>query len=1411
MSTKVELFKTRRVALLALALIALVASLPASAAHAQVRTPVSYDFEECENVESFALREELNRITQAAFEREQRAIDLAALVDRHWRTLGLDAVVDSEVEAATQRVMDETGLLNRLYSGWSASKAQELTWQVADNAFSSQEVRRGFEGLSRAVSDDLVAEFQLVAVRSASSALLCVQAYIDDTISPTMAAVLDKEIQTGLDNLRPSTANEFTFLDIARNKPKLTSGVGIVVTSQVAKSLGPRLAQQVAGKVVARVLGRLGGALVPIAGWIVGAGLILWDLWSGRDGSFPRIREELQKEEVKREIRQQITLSMDNELSRQRPELARKLSNGVYMRWQEFRRKYARVLELGERNARFKAILDRTAVHEVKILTEFVAVVEGRFGAEELESLIAQGRFKRVLDLPEQALDMLRAGVEPADVIEWAELTDSRIARVVETGLYALASPSDFEDGGQVVRAVALSDTALLRRLMQLEYSGRSVLLSLSTRQARWILKELADGQLNWLPSYLEGLSLRSRNALLDFAMRDRRVIAKLHSSQALQTRFQPVAALAGERPEFRKILDSTSSDDIGALSSLFAIASDALEPDALHQLIDSGRFEEILSLPRPAFAILRDTSDPAVVLEWGALAGNALAQVVRKGIHLLAQPSDIATRDSLDRVLALDHQGAVERLFALQRKSRARLLTLPPDLAREFLISMPEDDLDLLANYVAALNLRDAALMAYFLLARPDILPILTDSPNLRSRLPRVLALSAKNPDLSATLDGIAVADVEKLANLTAIAAQNLSERELNAEIRSGRFKRVLALPQSAFDILVEKGDLGVVLDWAALAEENIEAVVETLLYRHASPSDFGSRDALNRTLALQDREAIGLLMQLDELQRVVLLSLSTETARSTLHAFSLEDLPWLALFIAKMEPGAKDPAMNFLNERPELLPELRRLSDLSARFPRLVLLALEIPSLETILNSTPPEQMDKLSALVASADASMSVDAIRAMIASQQFEAVLALRREAFAILRHTGDPAALLAWADLAGEGIGRVVDAGLYATSVRPGAFSGREEMDKVLDLGNSVAIQVVMRLSIEDRTSILRLPAKEAVEILVSDLQKEDLGWLAASLPGLDPQTRQLLTKAVAEKQGLVAELKRSDELAAGFTRLLETAGSTPKFLELLESINAAEVAQMTRLLLVAEDALSPENLLAMIESGQFALILSLPRQSFEILRETKDPGLVIRWAELAGDALPRVVSTGLYRIASPQEIRNRAELDALWTLENDAAVRSVLLLGPDERDAVLSLPPALATELVASLTPDELSLLAQTPLADWTLEERSVLAQHALQNPALLPELQENDVRKALAASRNKTPTLHFLAQRAGQELPLWPTAALLPDLVSATSGELPFSLFWRYHSSQLMSILSVLVLMVAAALAVLWLRRSKG
>ncbi len=500
------------------------AILPAKTARAQ-ETPPIHTVQECEQVEEARLRDELNAITQSVFEAD---LSVAAIVDRNWAALNVDATIDAAVDAAIERVRNEEGYWSRFMSNWSPEKAEELTTKVANYTFGSPRFQDAVDQLSTAIASELTAEIRMMTAKSASSALLCVQEFIGATFSQTIASALDEQIQSKLDEMRiDPDAEDANFLAILKLHPELVGGVGVIIGSQIAKRLAQKIAQSLAGKVLARILGKVATIGIPLVGWIIGGGLIIWDLIKGGEGALPQIRKSLQGEDVKAEIRAQIAKEVDEELQTELPQLARSVANDVFSRWRDFLLKFARVLDLAQTNPRFQTILNNTTTDQVDKLSELVALADETLEPERLGRIIDTGQFERIFYLPQPAFEILRVS-DPEVVIAWADLAGEAIVEVVETELYRVASPSAFRDREALERVLALQDPEAIQQWMLLNQEERDLLLGLPTAQIRQVIAALSAEDLSWLAAYLTELPPDDTNLLVDRILREPRLMPQL-------------------------------------------------------------------------------------------------------------------------------------------------------------------------------------------------------------------------------------------------------------------------------------------------------------------------------------------------------------------------------------------------------------------------------------------------------------------------------------------------------------------------------------------------------------------------------------------------------------------------------------------------------------------------------------------------------------------------------------------------------------------------------------------------------------------------------------------------------------------------------------------------------------------
>ncbi len=887
--------------------------LPMHPAYAQ-QTPPVYTFPECENVEEEILLGELNRITRSVFEEGQSNLNISEIVDRNWEELDMDSVVDAAVDEAAENVLKSEGLWERIKSGWHSPTAEEFTKKVVAGAFDSHQFHRSVSQLSQAIVDDLAVEFRIITAITASSSLLCLQEFIGASFSKTMAMALEENVQKWLDEISFDPDTEPEFFDLLRNRGLGGIGIGTIVGTQIGKVLAKQLSQTIVGKIVSRIVGKAAGSLIPVVGWVIGGALIVWDLIQLQKGSVPQIQEALKGQDVKNEIRAQIAVVVENELREALPILSESVTLDIYNQWTRFLKDFEHVLRLSEKNENFRTIVDGVTADQVDKLSELVAIGTEALGTEWIDSIIETGEFERILALPRASFEILSDTADPELVLAWSDLAGEGIVSVVKTELYKVTSPSEIGDRGTLGKVLALEDSLAIQVLMKFKLEERRVLLRLRTGQTKWLLSELSEEDLTWLLEYSSELQGQATEILVDFVIRDRVLISLLQGSGDLRARFPAALNLAVTNSMFQQVLNGTTAGQVDKLSELVAVASGALEPEEIASLIDSGLFEEILALPNNSFDILRVTGNPALVLDWAELAGEALFEVVETGLYLVAAPNEFLGRADLERVLAIENPVAIQRLMNLEQNERGALLKLSPEEARATLLSdLSKEELSWLAGYLPDLPALAQQLLAYYVVQKQDLIPRLRDSEELQEKFPRVLDLALIVPLFRNILDTKSPKDLGKLSELVVVAEQALDPKQLTEFVASGQFEQVFSFPKAAFVILKSSKDPALVIAWADLAGADIIRVVSTELHKIASPDQLMNREELRKALEIQDPEALKWILQLNQGDRSFLLT--SQAVANVLWLFSLK---------SDLTDDTTVLLARFINLNPALMSEL-------------------------------------------------------------------------------------------------------------------------------------------------------------------------------------------------------------------------------------------------------------------------------------------------------------------------------------------------------------------------------------------------------------------------------------------------------------------------------------------------------
>lgn len=475
----------------------------------------------CESVNEESLQQELNSITQEVVSAAAAQINIGRIVDSQWRELKMDVIIDAQVDRAVERVKGEADYWNKLLSSWSAETAAELTKSVTNYTFESDTFQTKIDELSHNVAADISSQIALLSAQSVSAAFFCLQTFISGNYSGAMVRAFEEQVKLATENVNfgPDEELDAGLLSVIGQHKTALGGIGVIIVAQISRRImievGEAIAERVAGQIVGRILGRAGTTLIPIAGWLLGAGMIAYDLYTSRDGALPQIQETLKSEEVKSGIRGEITASIEPELKRELPQIARDISNQLFNQWRDVKRNIRQVLELSQENENFQALLNAQETPEALAkLVKLVGAALPALGHDGLLATVDSGLFAQVFAQPEAAFQIVSDTGSLEDAITWADAAGNSLDAVVANEIYK-HQPADALDKALLEKLLAVNDKAAIQKLALLNPEALRALLAVSTNNLATLTTQLEAADLEALAAYLPTLNQNQVNQLV--------------------------------------------------------------------------------------------------------------------------------------------------------------------------------------------------------------------------------------------------------------------------------------------------------------------------------------------------------------------------------------------------------------------------------------------------------------------------------------------------------------------------------------------------------------------------------------------------------------------------------------------------------------------------------------------------------------------------------------------------------------------------------------------------------------------------------------------------------------------------------------------------------------------------------
>ena len=472
--------------------------------------------EQCRAIDPAELRSDINALTQQTFETEAQRLDLARIVELKWLELGMPDLIETQVNSAVDVVEADTSYWSRFTSSWSTGQAEALAERIATLAFGSETFRSRIETLASEVSLSTTSSFEAITNRSASASTLCLQQFIGGAYGTAIASAFEQELTHQVQQTSEEALTQnFESASPVNIRAGTVGGVAVIVGSVIARRVTQRIAtrisRRIAGNIAARVAGRAGTSAVPIVGWAVGGGLVVWDIVDGTvRGPFPTIRRQLTSEDTQTLIRSEIVTSVEQDLPSASTEIAEEITNEVYLQWRRFEKNFQKVLALAAQNDDFGLFLTTASEDDFYKLAEVADVTS----QQELLQASNDGLLEQILLLPDASLAILSADEPLQTVLAWSDVAGPNLSKVAGFEIYRHKSPADFTSAS-LERFLRTDNLQTISKLILLDKTELNTLTDLSSANLNRLANDIDVQDLQTLAWYKSALSQDASNLLI--------------------------------------------------------------------------------------------------------------------------------------------------------------------------------------------------------------------------------------------------------------------------------------------------------------------------------------------------------------------------------------------------------------------------------------------------------------------------------------------------------------------------------------------------------------------------------------------------------------------------------------------------------------------------------------------------------------------------------------------------------------------------------------------------------------------------------------------------------------------------------------------------------------------------------
>lgn len=492
------------------------AGAPASAAPLPQVPPTgaatSYEYAACKRAaDRTALRTEIAQLIRTTLENPAEPLDVDAIVAAQWSRLGVDTVIDGEVDRVVDYLLETEPWHLKAASAWGPPVAEGYAKLVSERSFSSDTFKASMEALSRAVAEDISRSMTLEFERAASAGLSCLEEFAGERYSSALyAKALENAVRDFMSDGPTSPPAPVSWTGPIDPQTLLVLLLNFLLP-RLTREIGEKLVERIGGKIIERILGKGASSLIPIAGWVLGLGMLAYDLWESGNGALPQIRDALKSDEAKSQIRSEVTEAVRESLPDQVDVVAYQIAVTLVDQWDRFCDEFGGICQLQDEYPKFASLIRDSTLEDLGVIRELLSFYRLQLGESELTTAINSYGFHEILASvlnfeashppveipggnntsllePIPIIQMLLETRSTASAVAWANLAGERLDRLMVNGIHRSTAPQDWQSE-HLEFVLALPRGGDIQKVVVLPTDQREILLSLPEDQITVLLR----------------------------------------------------------------------------------------------------------------------------------------------------------------------------------------------------------------------------------------------------------------------------------------------------------------------------------------------------------------------------------------------------------------------------------------------------------------------------------------------------------------------------------------------------------------------------------------------------------------------------------------------------------------------------------------------------------------------------------------------------------------------------------------------------------------------------------------------------------------------------------------------------------------------------------------------------------